>query len=1774
MRGNSVLDVTDVGFATGVGNFEFRRSYSSRPGDWVSDWVLGELPKPFGTSHVGAENVEWWHNYVSAVTVNSPLVYVRLPGGALTTFVECTAPCANQRSADARSSLDELETTTAGFVLRRSNGEYFVFEGGAYFPANGSPQKQFFLTEILNESGNTTTEVIYETPTEAISPDGGIGRCFLGNRLPDAGLVGIPFIKEVRTTGSTVRFLYTRLPRYDFSDFDDQYECVIRSINVVNPQDGGVLTPPLAEYSYVLDGGVETSGRIASVTYPDRSESYVYGSTGFVRQMSGGEVSTHTYTAGRVTSDVSSEGSISLSWADAGCPAGSECCGHPVTKLTEVVTSALIGDGGSGWPGFKREHLALLNNGQSIGERVLQRSDSCDGGAACSEGTVRTEWVCSTDAGVPGYEKGNKNKRDNWEQYTWAAVDAGTGTLRLEKTGTLQGASTVSSTDSLENESYAYVYGSNGQQLLSTVTRPSVLSSGNNAVTKNWYDSNNRLIKVTKSGYTVDNFYNTVNTRVIATFYSHIRSCGGTGTDPLGRTLEIRGPCVVSSTTATECPYAHPVTAYEYYSNTATGFNRNQLYKVHRWVNGSDDCTSGMPLTTTYSNYTATGKPGTVNDENGNDTTYTYDTVGNVLSKTIASLTTRYAYENGKLARVMYPEGNGEVYCYRTSSNADCTTGSYTPKLQWKAKKACSGTTSFTCTGDYSERVDYTYNADGTYGGETTKYWNGSTGVVRKKTVVHSDAQKRPTLRITGDGADAIKVPTFYDRADSVAGVGAAFNAAPVFCGGPTGSGASADGPLSALCTALKHDRAERLSSMTQYPTGSSSVSQTTCFGHDRNGNVTAVHSGCTATGCSTDGGVSGICDAQGPSKAAQYQYDDFGNVVSADLPWTSNGSGGKGRWTYVYDAMGNVIHRRNPEQVSHGVAYYTDFKYDKLGRNIEGSAWTDQGRGLMWYQYYDSASVPTDCPGPFSNAKGRLVRRVDGYGDTYYSYDVEGRVLKEVRNRYYSVACYTNNNRLYMSPHTTYTYTDNGNLKTIQYPQERQVEYVYGSGANKDRVTSVKVQQRESASWVWYTVLNNVEWEPYGELRGYQVTPPGAGSAAFTVEYRQGDGSESAPPSSLCTSSWTEIDDYSGRLRALLVSTGGQAMGTGTGEIYRRWYQWQGDVPVRIDSCVLQEKSPRTMLYGYDSLTQLLAADGGYPRGPSGLTGYQYDVRGNRTTYSESGASSLSTTYTLASSGDLMSSLSRSDTDGFTRTYTYKKDGRFESVAFGPHSGGEDSFVASTYSGEGQIFRTLSLAGTAYTYDYDVYMRRVRKQYPNANTDEFYYDLGHQLLADRGTNTMSGNWPWPVDDYVWLGGRPVVLVHGLIGNNWVRQNDNGSANECKRNDEPQACGFYFPVTDHLGTPVLTLDSSGRVTGAADLDPFGYPNRGALSAHSGTQPYAANRDDRLAQFVIESDMDAGLLVDARVKFAVVDTQATNDYVRVTQDGGSASVVLSSDIAGPKWTNWLTLKHGETLKFVNVDFVSNSDATVGPGVVGEAFEYRRYQSGVASPFFPLLRFPGQYHDNESDLFENWNRYYDPFTGRYLQPEPMLQVRPRFPTITARRGKNALSYAYALNNPMRFMDANGLYVTVVNAPVDFNNLDPSCMVSGGLSAKTCMRQLWNKFPCQPVPNSGGACGPSETSWKFDVHFYNDMTVNKLLRKLWDGESVETSGVSLGSHESLHQGDMRNGLNQRHVNERIVTEGFGSLAECNTALANFDDEMYDLILEASHSSSKLRD
>jgi len=346
---------------------------------------------------------------------------------------------------------------------------------------------------------------------------------------------------------------------------------------------------------------------------------------------------------------------------------------------------------------------------------------------------------------------------------------------------------------------------------------------------------------------------------------------------------------------------------------------------------------------------------------------------------------------------------------------------------------------------------------------------------------------------------------------------------------------------------------------------------------------------------------------------------------------------------------------------------------------------------------------------------------------------------------------------------------------------------------------------------------------------------------------------------------------------------------------------------------------------------------------------------------------------------------------------------------------------------------------GAVYGYYYDALGRRRAKSYPGGTIDEYFTDIGSQLLVDQGSNTViTPVGFYTVDDYVWLNGRPVVLIRGKFAADWSRLPD--SSGDCTRNGEPAACGIYFPVTDHIGKPVVMLDSSRKVAGAADYDPFGRVNRVTYNVDT-PHPYANSSDLTIGDFR-QALGGPGVIVKLRVLFDIVDTEQDHatikDYAYLTD--GDTSTSLTGAIGGyhrgSVWSPWVQPSNGRiAVKFSSdatnccPDGSGGIDCGCGQaptfpykGVTTESYEYQRYQTG-ASPFWTPLRFQGQYFDAEADWFENWNRYYEPSIGRYLQSEPMLQDSMTV-VDRAMRGGSIPAYAYALHNPLSYSDSTGL------------------------------------------------------------------------------------------------------------------------------------------------------
>lgn len=1568
---------TDARLSTSLGPLKLSRYYLGADHFWQEWLPTDRVPKPFGSTDDAGTTLRWWHNFYSFVFPPGNNWHVYGPNGYEQYTAGCyTPPCWASQPTPSQRQRNRLHFSDAGFeYYDDSSGSRYLYHSPYKGPDN---QTRYFLTQVQNSNYTTIALVSYQ------QPDGGCPVAGTGSAA------GTPYIHTIESLGGgqwTFEYKPLQWP-------GSALECVLDRVTAAGP--GGEVE--VVHYDYVLDGGVEMPGFLRGANWETDSEEYDY-TNGFRVDGGASELATvHTYDSnvGHVVAQQNATQDLRI-YLDGGPWA--------VTDLR-----AGLGDGTTNQPNWTQRIWPGASDYEAKRYRTL---DSC-GDNSCSEGAEYANWYSPTSPNQAGYLASTQNKRGYFSVYFNQLPDAGIPIVLNERYEVARGATNVGGSGALESTRYTYVYGPNYEQLVSTETRNSVLSPGQETTRLYKYElpTSMRLAAEYETGYTLRD--GGVVQKVVGTFYLTSRN-GGTA-DPLGRTLEMRGPCFVTTTDDADCDLSagpFPVTQYAYDGDGG------RLQKVSRCTElDAGACTAS--LDTTYDSYDALGHPTQETDPNGVVTTRTYS--GDLkTSETVTaggdSWTTNFGYDHGKLTWRQSPNGGYEVFCYRDANlGSACSSGTWTGRLHWKTKASSSDGTG------YSEAIDYEYWPDGTVKTERTLLPGEVVRTTRKYAV---DAHRRPTWDGFGGNqgaAEKYHAARGYNGNDLVTAVGPAFNVPPAFCANDTYH----------LCSRLDYDRADRLSSLVEYST--SSQGSQTCFGHDVHGNTTEIVAGLSPSDSCLDGGT--LNTSLDMTMVAKYRYDDFANLVAVTLPWT--GSGGGGTAWYEYDAAGHETRTQTP---SLAPTTFIESTYDPLGRLTQKQS-TSGGVSTVLYQFqYDTGQPDSSCP-QVQYTAGRMARRVDSFGSTWMSYDARGHVTKEIRIRVPQTTCTGPSD----NPHTTYAYTTNGALASITYPHGRTVTYRYpGAGALEDRIESIDVSTfLADGGTSTVTPITSVLWEPYGGLRGYQMQHPSDGTS--TLEYMLGDDASAGPEAgSECPATPPDQgsgNDHTGRLRALRVSDGAFDAGASSGDIYMRTYTWSADQVSRTDTC-LAGGEPLTEWFSYDQqlrLTSAQATSGNYPPQSGNYSSrvYGYDSRSNR--LADAGINEDGMGWYLSySSGSLADRLTQASSWADSRVitkYTFDDDGRVAELDRGLYQSGTSvqtitfAYGPSTDVATDSVFKSVTVNGATYDYYYDAFGRRRLKANPLGAKTEYFYDLDHLLLADQGDKDVAPTTRMPIDDYVWLDGRPVVMVRGQLDGDWARQPD--STQDCAKDGDAAACGFYFPVTDHIGKPVLVLDSSAMIAGVGEYDPFGHVNRSVVYAGS-PHPYSNSQTSALVADLTQSP-GAQMALDMRVVFAVLDQEVKNGSGtedRTWIEDGDTGTTLDGPYygraSGAAVSAWMTPDAGHLKVRYTSDSTNCCDNGAGcsvlcsckpncpyAGASVDHYEYRRHQVGAAW-FWTPLGFPGQYYDQETDLFENWNRYYDPAQGRYLQPEP----------LAGKRAITTPAFAYAGSNPLIESDPTGLY-----------------------------------------------------------------------------------------------------------------------------------------------------
>ncbi len=1214
------------------------------------------------------------------------------------------------------------------------------------------------------------------------------------------------------------------------------------------------------------------------------------------------------------------------------------------------------------------------------------------------------------------------------------------------------GATDCNGTGALRTVNATYNYLNNmhhlQDQVVSTVSMTSVLSPPA-ATTVSWvYDENKRPVSVIRSGFTAS-VAGVTSLKYIGTFYFNNNACSGGAADPLDRVVEVHGPCWVAGPGSTDCDVAGspvPLARFSYYPWGTNGGRVATKQVAADYTGGS--CAAVNWLTTTYNTYDTLGHVTLETDPNGTTTSRSY--TGDLLtSETVAAsgisaqtLSFFHPSQGGEMSSRRLPSGVWERYCYRVSVKespvaADCLSGGVlTSRLQWVARVGATGVV------EPAGSIAIVEKTTSTYVGGTGVLGSGN-GVLAKQdsqsfvTAEHAvsslgyDALGRVVANRaqTTGGLTLYQANKLYDEEGRLIADGSAFSQSSALCNGFSSGWPTGDG----RCTSLWYDRAGRL----QNKYGPDGVNYG--FGYDTQGHLTTVNRG------------------SGTTNVVTYQFDDFGNPVTVTGEWMS------GSRRQAFDAAGHLQSRVDP-----GSSTIIAYNFDGLGRLTSELAGITLFTSLYSMFYDGAATPPAGCTNSGVNTKGRLLLKADSFGSSWYEYNGLGQVtaIRRVRGGTGNCSAVGSTDSSDATPDSRYVYSADGRLTAMKYPHGRWLSYTYGlpGSGQEDRVVAISTGLTQASATA--PLLSGISYGLGGAIAGYNLATSVPVSVAYTRAGTETIGATCATGSPAL--------DGSGRFSRISVTRGGA-------NVFSRRFAWSADQLAAEMTCVLADVNPRTITYGEDLGLKVTSAGrfavnevGGqlasrtYSYGggttpaslrsfggvESATEAFRYDT-GNRLTSVEPWVSTSNSAWNSWASTQLTyDAVGRVSTLVDSRlpvTFTSSggKNGGLVAVA---HQGRLLQFTPDTaFSG---VYKSVNVNGSVYQYIYDAVGRRRLKVYPSGKSDEFFYD-GNNLIEDRGQTTLGTGTDLTLDEYVWLNGAAVVQISTRLDASFNRL----ASAACDRNDDSRPCGTAYIVNDYLPKPVAMIDSAGYLAGIGEYDPFGRVNE---YTKRGDSPYSVANFPNVLNATYTPSVSWSLLgsysqpwtgnqrVRARVKYSQINANGVanapggiTDKTWVTTTAATVAPTTGGYYTGQLYattTNWFDVPADG---LVNVNW--SSDAVADPaqysGATAKGLEYRRYEY-PSTPRWVPFRFPGQYADTETDLFENWNRYYNPSTGEYLAPDGILPSLER-----AFAGTLEGPYGYAVANPLIVSDRLGQEGGTADGPGSLVAAWSAIMDSGG-------------------------------------------------------------------------------------------------------------------------------
>lgn len=747
----------------------------------------------------------------------------------------------------------------------------------------------------------------------------------------------------------------------------------------------------------------------------------------------------------------------------------------------------------------------------------------------------------------------------------------------------------------------------------------------------------------------------------------------------------------------------------------------------------------------------------------------------------------------------------------------------------------------------------------------------------------------------------------------------------------------------------------------------------------------------------------------------------------------------------FTYNAFGQVTSFDGPRTDVNDVTTYAYYECTTGGACGHLSRVTDPLGHVTTFGAYD--------------AHGRVLEMTDPNGlKTNYVYDLRGRVLSIARTPAGGIGrttqfTYDNAGNLVqvMNPDgmtLIYTYDAANYLRTVTDNLGNKVTYFYDLKGNRTKTLTsdpdgTLVRSIENA----YDVRNRVSqineggavtqlsWDGVGNL-AFEINPKNiftryaydafdrllqaqyaSGAADYGYDVNDNPSQVVAPNS---TTTQYAHDDLGNRLQEISPDRGNVTY----------THDAAGNIKTATDA------RGATVAYAYDVLNRLVNVDypgtaedvtytyEGCPNGigricaiqdASGSTSHTYDAFGNVT---EMRRTELGVVYTTRYAYDAANRItSMTYPDGRVVSYTRDAIGRVTAVTASVNGLSADVVSNRLYRAD-QLVKSQTFGnGLVESRDYDLRGQLLNQYLGAADTWVYSYDANGNLT---NLQTMPQIYTYEHDslDRIWRTLEGPILE---IGTPYVKYTYDRNGNRLSDN---QGAYNYVMASNRLAaTPygAITLDPAGN-TLADGAKTYTYNNAGQLAEArlngvlQGSYLYNAQgsrtrKSTPSGTTVYHYDLKGRLLAETQP-----DGTLLRAYVWINE---APIAQIDRNLLGQETVLYLHTDHQGTPRLATI-----STGTVVWRWVGSAFgdigpsEDPDNDGGLTTV---NLRYDGQYFDSETGFHYNWNRYYDPKTGRYISSDP----------IGLAGGLN--SYAYVDSNPLRWVDPLGLQRTTIDSGI---------------------------------------------------------------------------------------------------------------------------------------------